>query len=519
MANEYRDYNDPAPNYYYPWRDDHSCSTDSPMGCDYLNTAKWYRFVGGAGTRMPTTPPGYQRCGGQRPGWMAAPHAAVGNHARAAQVCFQTSSSSYCGYRTTIETCTCSYDAGSTVTHLYKLPRSYTSYCNYCVTTDAMPPPPPPLLEPSLPPALPPRPPDSSNGEAASLCHADCPQNLTSSIALTDPSRHVRNVWRNYDQWDQVPGPNVYDHLCDMNSPQPMAGHGLQQANWYRFEGDAGTHMPTSSPGQQTCGTNYPGWLQTGHPARGSRPYQSKVCFATSTTDPRSCGYSTQIETCTCSYDGGVSNVYLYRLPQPYTCNARYCGTHDKQSFYLHTPPHPPPSPPYSPPPPRPPPPPSAPPPYQPIPSTAVCHSSCPNPTAVHQLTEEWRSVNWRYNYQYTSYNHDYQTPPISQHSSLSDAEWVRFAGDAGTQMPRSPPGYQRCGTERSGWLATPMPEAGAPATPGRVCFHYYHSTHQCYWQTDIMVCTCKLSDAGTPIYLYKLPRPPDNNMVYCGTP
>ena len=34
---------------------------------------------------------------------------------------------------------------------------------------------------------------------------------------------------------------------------------------WYRFEGAAGTRMPTSCPPLYKCNTNAPGWLKGGH--------------------------------------------------------------------------------------------------------------------------------------------------------------------------------------------------------------------------------------------------------------
>lgn len=44
---------------------------------------------------------------------------------RDAYVCFVNGNSynQKCGWRVKIETCTCSYDLGATVVHMYKLPR------------------------------------------------------------------------------------------------------------------------------------------------------------------------------------------------------------------------------------------------------------------------------------------------------------------------------------------------------------------------------------------------------------
>lgn len=40
---------------------------------------------------------------------------------------------------------------------------------------------------------------------------------------------------------------------------------------WYRFEGAAGTRMPTSCPPASRCNTNVPGWLNGSHPNSGWR--------------------------------------------------------------------------------------------------------------------------------------------------------------------------------------------------------------------------------------------------------
>jgi len=371
---------------------------------------------------------------------------------------------------------------------------------------------PPPLPAPVLPPFVPTQP------FPAGLCHADCPQNLTASFALSDYSRSVRNEWRDWN----VFGPNAYQEMCDQHNPNPMSSHSdVHQALWYRFEGEAGTHMPTTAPGHRRCGTAYPGWLRTGHPVLGGRPQQSQVCFSGSYTDPTSCSYSTTIHTCTCSYDGGATRVYLYKLPRPYTCNLRYCGTDDLAAFTVPAPPHPPPSPPYCPPPPPPPlppPPPAIPPPRSPPSGLAVCHASCPDPTyGVRLLSDAWRSVNYVYNTDYTSYISDASYPqPMYADHSLSTAHWYRFVDAAGTKMPQSPPGWRRCGSERAGWLSTAMPDIGEPATSGRVCFH--RSSDICYsTNLQIIICTCSI-DGVNPIYLYKLPRPPYGSATFCGT-
>ena len=58
------------------------------------------------------------------------PRPSVGDPPAYARVCWQTSSSNYCGYSTSIEVCSCSVDG--TTLRLYKLPSPYTCNSVYC---------------------------------------------------------------------------------------------------------------------------------------------------------------------------------------------------------------------------------------------------------------------------------------------------------------------------------------------------------------------------------------------------
>jgi hypothetical protein len=120
--------------------------------------------------------------------------------------------------------------------------------------------------------------------------------------------------------------------------------------------------MTTDPPGYQTCGTQYPGWLSTGHTSVGDAPTVGTVCWQSSSND---CYRSTPLEVCACSYDGGVTRTFSYRLGMGLAGQPSimaYCGTEDDLS-----PPRPP-SPPAAPPPPPPSPPPAPPPPPPPHP-------------------------------------------------------------------------------------------------------------------------------------------------------
>ena len=147
----------------------------------------------------------------------------------------------------------------------------------------------------------------------------DCPRDLTELTILDQAWRSISN---------KRSTSNAYASKCDQNTnlgESPMSGHSLSDALWYRFAGDAGDRMQSTAPGYQRCGTDRTGWLATPHPPLGSAPRESRVCFHYSTSNY--CYQSIIIKACACSYDGGATTTYMYKLPQPPDCNAAYCGT------------------------------------------------------------------------------------------------------------------------------------------------------------------------------------------------
>ena len=103
---------------------------------------------------------------------------------------------------------------------------------------------------------------------------------------------------------------------------------------------------PRAHPGP-SAGTDRPGWLKTGHPRRGFAAQRGIVCFQYSSTV---CYWQVSVETCVCSYDGGATDTYLYKLQRPNGCNSAYCGSDDPIELSRPMPPAPPPPPPSSPP-------------------------------------------------------------------------------------------------------------------------------------------------------------------------
>jgi len=97
--------------------------------------------------------------------------------------------------------------------------------------------------------------------------------------------------------------------LCD--------GH-LLAPGWFRFQGDAGTKMPTTCPPKHSCGTHAPGWLNGAHPAMAEGQVTRQVCFH---WDSGCCHWTINIQVRNCH------SYYVYYLSRPPTCSLLYCGT------------------------------------------------------------------------------------------------------------------------------------------------------------------------------------------------
>ena len=98
------------------------------MRCDQrdLRTVdKWHRFVGDAGTAMPTSCVPKNHCGTHAPGWLESGHPSVGQGSVTGKVCFHWSSKC-CHWSVNIKVRNCGDF------YVYKLPK--TPYCSlrYC---------------------------------------------------------------------------------------------------------------------------------------------------------------------------------------------------------------------------------------------------------------------------------------------------------------------------------------------------------------------------------------------------
>jgi len=96
-------------------------------------------------------------------------------------------------------------------------------------------------------------------------------------------------------------------YLCDNN----LNG-------WYRFQGAAGTRMPSSCPPVRRCSTSATGWLNGGHPTVADGKVTRQVCFHWVSN---CCWQSTNTEVRNCG------SFYVYHFSGTPGCYYRYCGS------------------------------------------------------------------------------------------------------------------------------------------------------------------------------------------------
>ena len=89
---------------------------------------------------------------------------------------------------------------------------------------------------------------------------------------------------------------------------------------WFRFEGLAGTRMPTSCTPVQRCSTDVTGWLKGGHPTVADGKVSKWVCFHYLDA---CCDWKKNISVRNC----GSYFVYYLTRTQANKCNFRYCST------------------------------------------------------------------------------------------------------------------------------------------------------------------------------------------------
>ena len=106
--------------------------------------------------------------------------------------------------------------------------------------------------------------------------------------------------------------------LCDNPLPSSPSG-------WYRFQGAAGTRLPTDCPPRDRCHTTSPGWVDV---ARTPLPpvgvtKQIFVCFHRPMIDNNN-GFCDRVKAIDIK---NCSSYFVYMLSPTPGCNLRYCGT------------------------------------------------------------------------------------------------------------------------------------------------------------------------------------------------
>ena len=88
---------------------------------------------------------------------------------------------------------------------------------------------------------------------------------------------------------------------------------------WYRFEGAAGSRMPTSCTPGNRCGTHATSWLTNGHPSVADGRMSKRICFSYSGSCCYALTRNINVRNC--------GNYYVYELTPTGSCSYRYCGT------------------------------------------------------------------------------------------------------------------------------------------------------------------------------------------------
>ena len=104
--------------------------------------------------------------------------------------------------------------------------------------------------------------------------------------------------------------------------PRAHAGHkcdrGTLVPGWYRFNGTAGSKIPSSCVAKNVCNTDATGWLNGAHPTLQEGVVSRTVCFHWGSN---CCNWSVFIQVRNCGL------FFVYYLVEPGHCSLRYCVT------------------------------------------------------------------------------------------------------------------------------------------------------------------------------------------------
>ena len=87
---------------------------------------------------------------------------------------------------------------------------------------------------------------------------------------------------------------------------------------WYRFNGTAGSKMPTYCVAKRMCNTDATGWLNGAHPTLQEGVVSRTVCFHWGSS---CCNWAVTVQIRNCGL------FFVYNLMDPGHCQLRYCVT------------------------------------------------------------------------------------------------------------------------------------------------------------------------------------------------
>ncbi|XP_035687609.1 uncharacterized protein LOC118423531 [Branchiostoma floridae] len=286
-----------------PWRSVRVKNLHPPHRCEsqgWFGNDQWYRFMGEAGTAMPTeTPPSSHRCGSDTPVWMNGTHPTYEDGVVERHVCARHLGN-ICRWKWTIHVKAC---PGGFL--IYKLPpmkieNCHSTYCglgNNVTVVDTV----------SI----------ISNEEEDISKEFDKERNVSadelSRVTTTqgcDSYTELSEAWRSvhflkyYPPHDQI--------ICDGMDTKVDGG-------WYRFTGEAGDRMVTERPlSINRCNTHAPVWMKGAHPTLNEGVVRRTVCAFYSR---RKCNWRWKIHVRACP--GGY---FVYKLPPAPVCHTAYCS-------------------------------------------------------------------------------------------------------------------------------------------------------------------------------------------------
>ena len=159
-------------------------------------------------------------------------------------------------------------------------------------------------------------------------CHASCPQSLSGTedepVTELDQSDGNRYGYRHVDE-------DTKDCTCDLQGCSPFLS---STAEWFRFAGTSGSMIatcPVTGGVATRCGTTgATGYMLGGHPEMGAPPAARTLQFAYGSNTYDTDASAAMV--CACSYDGGVTTSYSYKLssasvrPSGMSGPRRLCG-------------------------------------------------------------------------------------------------------------------------------------------------------------------------------------------------